>query len=107
MGFGGPENHPGIIGRKLYNLMNMAMYRGKCMPNFYVYMLQCSDYSYYVGNTGDLTLRMYQHEIGEASDYTCNRRPVTLVWHKQFETRQEAFMVERKVKGWSRAKKMH
>ena len=40
-----------------------------------------------------------------ASDYTARRRPVALVWSESFATRDEAFAVERRVKGWSRAKK--
>ena len=39
------------------------------------------------------------------SVYTRKRRPVTLVWSDTFATRDEAFAVERQLKGWSRAKK--
>ncbi len=75
------------------------------MLNFHVYMLRCSDGSYYVGHTEDLDLRLAQHERGEIPGYTSERRPVVLVWCGHFETRDDAFWFERKVKGWTRAKK--
>ncbi len=37
--------------------------------------------------------------------YTAGRRPVKLVWSECFPTRDEAFAAERRIKGWSRAKK--
>jgi hypothetical protein len=37
--------------------------------------------------------------------YTARRRPIALVWSERFPTRDEAFAAERKLKGWSRAKK--
>jgi predicted GIY-YIG superfamily endonuclease len=37
--------------------------------------------------------------------YTARRRPVELIWHDTFGSRDEAFARERQIKGWSRAKK--
>jgi len=75
------------------------------MLNFHVYMLRCSDGSYYVGHTDDLELRLAQHERGELPGYTSTRRPVTLVWCTLLESREDAFTLEFKLKGWVRAKK--
>ena len=72
---------------------------------YYVYMLRCSDGSYYVGHTNDLEQRLAAHERGAIEGYTLSRRPVELVFSDQFSTRQEAFHRERQIKGWSRAKK--
>jgi predicted GIY-YIG superfamily endonuclease len=72
---------------------------------FYAYLLRCNDGSYYAGHTDDLDLRMAQHETGALGGYTAPRRPVRLVWSDSFPTRDEAFAAERKIKGWSRAKK--
>ena len=47
---------------------------------------------------------MLQHESGLAG-YTATRKPVTLLWKGEFEKREEAIAFERKIKGWSRAKK--
>src|SRR4029453_1914323 len=73
----------------------------------FVYMLLCSDDSYYVGSaTGDdLTRRIAEHEAGTYPGYTFSRRPVRLVWSEHFEQITDAIAVERKLKGWSRAKK--
>ena len=73
----------------------------------FVYMLRCSDGSFYVGSaTGDdLTKRIAEHQTGAYSGYTSTRRPVSLVWSEHFTRITDAIAVERKVKGWSRAKK--
>ena len=73
--------------------------------DFYTYMLRCSDGSYYVGHTDDLDARLSQHQRGELQGYTERRRPVALVWHQPFPTREEALAAERQIKNWSRAKK--
>ena len=72
---------------------------------FYAYLLRCSDGSYYAGHTDDLVVRFAQHQSGLMEGYTSKRRPVVLVWTEMFSTRDEAFAAERKLKGWSRAKK--
>jgi len=73
----------------------------------FVYMLQCADRSYYVGSaTGtDLWRRIAEHETGAYRGYTYARRPVQLVWSEHFDWVTDALAVERKIKGWSRAKK--
>lgn len=71
----------------------------------YVYILQCRDNSYYVGSTVDLTHRLVQHQAGTYGGYTSKRRPVLLRWSQEVPTENDAFLLERKLKGWSRAKK--
>jgi predicted GIY-YIG superfamily endonuclease len=71
----------------------------------YVYMLKCSDESYYVGQTTDIERRLQEHHAGTYGGYTSFRRPVRLVWFQETQTADEAFKLERKLKGWSRAKK--
>ncbi|HEU4958575.1 MAG TPA: TrmH family RNA methyltransferase [Sphingomicrobium sp.] len=73
--------------------------------SFYVYMLRCSDESYYVGHTEDLEARVGVHQAGLIAGYTHKRRPVQLVWSQDFPSREEALAAERRLKGWSRAKK--
>jgi predicted GIY-YIG superfamily endonuclease len=73
--------------------------------SFYAYLLRCSDGSYYAGHTDDLEHRFAQHQGGVLGGYTAKRRPVMLVWSDSFQTREDAFACERKLKGWSRAKK--
>jgi len=72
---------------------------------FWVYILRCSDDSYYAGYTDDLDGRAGAHEAGEIPGYTFTRRPVTLIFSQEFPSRLEALMAERQIKDWSRAKK--
>jgi putative endonuclease len=73
----------------------------------FVYMLRCADKSYYVGiATGDdLWKRIAEHETGAYLGYTSTRRPVRLVWSEHFDRITDAIGTERRIKGWSRAKK--
>lgn len=71
----------------------------------WMYILQCSDGSYYTGSTTDLELRLQQHQNGEGANYTKKRRPVTLVFCEEFNQIDEAFYKEKQVQGWSRKKK--
>ena len=74
------------------------------MP-FWTHILECSDGSYYAGHTDDLSSRIAQHDAGTRGGYTATRRPVTLRWAGESPTRDDAFAFERRLKGWSRAKK--
>ncbi|HEX3164501.1 MAG TPA: GIY-YIG nuclease family protein [Pseudolabrys sp.] len=73
----------------------------------YVYMLRCADGSYYIGSaTGsDLNQRISEHQSGIRPGYTQLRRPVELVWSEYFDRITDAIAMERRLKGWSRAKK--
>jgi putative endonuclease len=72
----------------------------------YVYILECSDNSYYVGVTNDVEARVEEHNSGlDKASYTHSRRPVKLVYEKLFFNPLDAIEYEKKLKGWSRAKK--
>ena len=68
-------------------------------------MLRCADDSFFVGHTDDLEARVCSHQSGLLPGYTRTRRPVALVWSQDFSSREEALAAERRIKGWSRAKK--
>jgi len=71
----------------------------------WVYILKCSDDSYYTGSTVELHGRIAKHTIGSISSWTASRLPVKLVFSQEFYDLNEAFRAERQIKGWSRAKK--
>ena len=72
----------------------------------YLYILKCSDDSYYTGVTSNLTQRMYQHESAFYPDcYTASRRPLELVFYAEFTNISFAIDKEKQIKKWSRAKK--
>lgn len=77
------------------------------MPNAWVYILRCSDGSYYAGSARgpDMERRFAEHQNAELGGYTASRRPVELVFCEGFERIEDAVSAERRIKGWSRAKK--
>ena len=72
---------------------------------FYVYILRCSDDSFYVGHTDNLESRIAAHQEGEVTGYTQSRTPVNLVFSEEFPDRIDALERERQLKKWSGAKK--
>ena len=76
-------------------------------PKFYLYILLCSDQSYYTGITTDLEKRVKMHngEIPWGAKYTSGRRPVRLVYSEICENRSDASKREIQVKKLSRKKK--
>jgi putative endonuclease len=71
----------------------------------YMYILECSDKSYYTGSTKNLELRVLQHQNGEGANHTKKRLPVKLVYFEEFDRIDVAFYREKQVQGWSRKKK--
>lgn len=71
----------------------------------WTYILRCSDGSYYAGSTVDRGRRMEQHQAGAGSRYTASRTPVGLVWALEFDRVVDAFVVEKQIQNWSRAKR--
>ena len=72
----------------------------------YLYILKCSDDSYYTGVTGNLEKRINEHNLGiDPKSYTYNRKPVKCIFVQQFNDPLDAIASEKRVKGWSRSKK--
>ena len=67
----------------------------------YCYLLLCADGSFYAGYTTDLERRLAEHngEIpSKGAKYTRARRPCRLVWHEEFDSKQEAMSKEWHIK---------
>ena len=76
------------------------------MKQYFVYILLCSDNSYYTGVTNDLERRLYEHQNGtDPKSYTFKRRPLKMVFSEIFNDVNQAIAFEKQVKGWRRAKK--
>ena len=71
----------------------------------FVYILRCSDGSYYVGHTEDPETREKVHNEGRGARYTALRRPVCLVYSEATGSLRAAVLRERQIKRWSRTKK--
>ena len=76
------------------------------MRSYFVYILKCSDNSYYTGFTNNLERRFREHSSGKNKDcYTYDKRPLGLVWFETFNDVLNAIAVEKQIKGWTRRKK--
>jgi putative endonuclease len=78
------------------------------MLEAWVYILRCADGSYYVGSHRgwDVQARVHEHNLGSnPKAYTARRLPVVLVWSEHHDRVTDAIAAERRLKGWSRAKK--
>ena len=71
-----------------------------------VYILKCSEESYYTGITNNLEKRFNEHQFGFNKEaYTYTRRPLLLAFHQEFNDVLQAIYFEKKIKGWTRLKK--
>jgi putative endonuclease len=72
-----------------------------------IYILQCADDSRYTGITRrSVEERVSEHAQGLIADcYTFTRRPVKLIFAEHYDRIVDAIAAERRIKGWSRAKK--
>ena len=75
---------------------------------YYVYILECSDRSLYVGCTNDVEKRIKQHNQSKwGAHYTKIRRPVLLKYREEFDTLIKARQRESEIKSWRREKKLN
>lgn len=75
------------------------------MMNWYVYVLECQDKTFFTGTTTNLADKIEKHKTGKASTYTRNRRPVTLVYSEEYTNRTQANKAESAIKKMSREEK--
>ncbi|GKQ42601.1 UPF0213 protein YazA [Companilactobacillus sp. RD055328] len=73
--------------------------------NYYVYLLQCSDNTFYIGTTNDVEKRVATHNAGKGAKYTKIRRPVKLLYFEDLHTKSQALKREHELKKLSRIKK--
>lgn len=74
--------------------------------NYYTYILECSDKTYYCGYTNNLEMRIKTHNEGKlGAKYTKSRKPVILKYFETFETLSEALKREHAIKKLTREQK--
>jgi putative endonuclease len=74
---------------------------------YYVYILECSDTTLYIGWTNNIEKRLEAHNTSKTSaKYTRARRPVVLKYTESFETKSEALKREIALKKLSRKEKL-
>lgn len=73
---------------------------------WYTYMVRCRDGSLYTGMAADSAARRAaEHNAGRGAKYTRSRRPVVLVWEREWPTEREARSAEAKIKHWKKEEK--
>lgn len=83
------------------------IYTNTSQDLYYVYIIECSDGSFYTGLTNDLIRRFTEHCEGRyIACYTFKRRPLQLKYYETIPFVLEAQQREKQLKGWSRAKKV-
>jgi len=76
------------------------------MKFYFVYILSCSDNSFYTGMTNHFEKKLKQHQDGHKKDsYTFEKRPIKLEWYLQCTNPKEAIKIEKQIKGWTHKKK--
>ena len=76
------------------------------MKIYFVYILLCSDDSYYVGFTNNLQRRLLEHSNKRNPySYTSKRLPVRVVYFERYDSPIIGIYREKQIKGWSRIKK--
>ncbi len=75
------------------------------MSKAFMYILECSDKSFYTGSTRNLEHRLEQHNIGLGAKYTSKRLPIKLVYYEEYERIDDAYKREKQIQGWNRRKK--
>ncbi len=72
----------------------------------YVYILKCSDKTYYTGVTNNAERRIEEHNSGiNKKSYTASRLPVEMVYCEKFTDFNLAIKWEKRIKDWNRKKK--
>jgi putative endonuclease len=73
---------------------------------YYVYILECEDFSLYTGCTNDVERRFAQHQAGKGGHYTRAKKPVRILYTEEQIDRGSALRREAEIKQWSREKKL-
>jgi putative endonuclease len=72
----------------------------------YVYIVECSDGTFYTGWTNNLEKRIDMHSKGTGAKYTKGRGPVKLVYHEIFDAKEDAMRREYRIKRLTRQEKL-
>jgi putative endonuclease len=74
--------------------------------SFFLYILRCSDNTYYTGSTNNLMKRIHEHNFRKSgAKYTKMRRPVSLVYSESYDSLRDVRRREHEIKQWERDRK--
>jgi len=75
------------------------------MLNWFVYIIEASDNTYYTGITTDLERRFQQHLTGKGAKFFRGRKPVKFVYTENNHDRSSASSRESQIKALTRKEK--
>jgi putative endonuclease len=73
---------------------------------YFVYLLLCSDGSFYTGSTNNPEQRFLDHKNGKGGAYTRSHKPVKLIYTEELPDKSSALKREYQIKSWPRQKKI-
>jgi len=76
------------------------------VSKWFVYIVECSDATYYTGISTDVEARVKTHNAGKGAKYTKPRLPVKLLWSSPCENKSEALKEEIRIKKLSKLEKI-
>lgn len=76
------------------------------MLAYFVYIVRCSDGSFYTGWSTNIEKRVMQHNAGKGAKYTRSRLPVVCVYSEESSSKEEAMQREYEIKQLSRKQKL-
>lgn len=75
------------------------------LKKYTVYVLECSDGTYYTGYTSDVTKRLAAHRCGKGAKYTRGREPLSLIYEEHFDSKSDALKREYAIKQLTKSQK--
>ena len=72
---------------------------------WFIYILECTDGSFYIGSTNNIEQRFKNHIAGKGAKYTKSHKPLKMIYQEKFATKSEALKREWELKKLSRKQK--
>jgi putative endonuclease len=73
---------------------------------YFVYILLCSDGSFYTGSSNNPQQRFLDHKNGKGGAYTRSHKPIKIIYTEELLDKSSALKREIQIKGWTREKKI-
>lgn len=73
---------------------------------YYVYIITNKSFTLYVGVTNDLNRRIFEHKNKLVKGFTSRYNIDKLIYYETFNNPNDAIEAEKRIKGWSRKKKI-
>lgn len=71
----------------------------------FMYIMECSDGTYYTGTTDDLFSKIQKYKSGKGPNYVRKRMPARMVYFEEFHSARKADQRKKQVKKWGHERK--